>query len=533
MRLVPFCPSLGYAETHYSFRLIPSRLRKPEPEVVADVPHRLAPGRDLPVLVLVKDAHLFPGELSAVEVSVQTADGRVHTADAAWQPAELRAPLWYTLLVVPRPPASGPCRVAVKLTLTVAGTRRVYLSDNYRVSSHAPLECYLAEEPLPATDGWHFGDLHCHSAYTSDQVEFGAPLRATLAMALAEGLSFFAVTDHSYDLDDSLGSPLRNDHALPKWHQMRAEVAALNASNSGCVVIPGEELSCGNSRRRNVHMLVLDNGEFLEGSGDSAERWLRTRPQLSIANALDRLDEQALAYAAHPEDRTPFLQWLLIRRGKWTTPDYLHPRLNGLQLYNGHLDQAMPAALRRWVRLLGTGKRLSLIAGNDGHGNFATFRQIGFPFLTLREQRHQLFGVARTGVLLQGPLSLQSVKEGLRAGRTVVTTGPFMDLVAQTAAGCARIGQTAPHPPHRLLLHLRSSAEFGRLERATVWLGKRGAQREQPLWECAQFAERFSHEEEIEVSPADDVLYLRGELHAQGPQGRRSCYTTPIWLAQK
>lgn len=529
MTFVPFCPTIGYAETHYSFRLVPSRLRKQEPEVVADVPYRLGPGQDLPVLILVKDAHLFPVKLTAVEVSVQSPSGEVHTARVPWEETEIRAPLWHRVIYVPRPPVVGPCRVTVAVTLNA---RRVYISDNYRISSHAPFECYFAEEPLPGTKGWHFGDLHYHSSYTSDQVEFGAPLPATVAMAVAEGLSFFAVTDHSYDLDDSPNNPLRNDHGLPKWHQMRAEVAALNSSTPGCVVIPGEELSCGNSRRRNVHLLVLDNGEFLEGSGDSAERWLRTRPQQSIAHALERLDEQALAYAAHPEDRTPFLQWLLIRRGKWSKADYLHPRLNGLQLYNGHLDPALPAALRRWVELLLAGRRLAIVAGNDGHGNFAVFRQIGFPFFTMREQRHQLFGVARTGVLVKGQLSLQNIKEGLRSGRTLVTTGPFMELVAHTPSGSAHIGQTAAGSPCELTVHLQSSPEFGRLERAVLWLGKREAAREVQLWTCTHFPTRMTHHAKIEIPPGPGELYVRGELHTLGPQGRRSCYTSPIWFAQ-
>ena len=57
--LVPF-PVL-YAETHY--RVIPgiwSRLFRREPEIITDTVWRLDFGHKLPVLLLVKDAHLFP-----------------------------------------------------------------------------------------------------------------------------------------------------------------------------------------------------------------------------------------------------------------------------------------------------------------------------------------------------------------------------------------------------------------------------------------------------------------------------------------
>ncbi|MBC7188447.1 MAG: CehA/McbA family metallohydrolase [Calditrichaeota bacterium] len=531
MRLFPFVPCLSYAETHYSFRFFPSRLRKAEPEVVLDVPHRLEPGQRLPVLVLVKDAHLFPIELCSVEVELITPCNGTLRLPVTFQRQAIKEPWWHTVLFLPRPEGvRGPCQVRAAVSVVTGGERRTYVSDNYRLSTHAPLACHFAEEPLPRAEGWHFGDLHCHSAFTSDQVEFGAPIAATLAMAKAQGLSFFAITDHSYDLDDSPESALRNDHRLPKWHQMQAEVARLNAEATGCVVIPGEELSCGNRYRRNVHLLVLDNPDFLEGAGDSAERWLRTRPELSVAQALSRLRSGALAYAAHPEDRTPLLQWLLIRRGRWTRADYRHPRLNGLQLLNGHTDVAARRTLRRWVSLLLAGQRLTIVAGNDGHGNFARFRQIGLPFLTMREHCHQIFGAARTGVLVEGELTLASLKAALRQGKTLVTTGPFLELRAESPAGTAHIGGTLRGSPARLVVTAKSTAEFGPLHRLTIWLGKKGARREEILWDCNRFPERFQHRAELTVENHADDLYVRGELSSRGPNGEHVCYTNPIWL---
>ncbi len=533
MRLFAICPiGLSYAETHFSFRLIPSRLRRDEPEVVVDVPHRLSPGEDLPLLVLVKDAHLHPVTLLGIEVELVTPAHEVMPLPVAFEACRVELPWWHTVLSVPRPArVTGPCGLRVALSLEVHGERRTYVSDNYRLSSHAPLGCYFAEDPLPAPEGWYFGDLHFHSSHTSDQVEFGAPLAATVQMAKAQGLRFFAVTDHSYDLDDSPESPLRNDHTLPKWHQLRAEVRALNAQQTGVVIIPGEELSCGNRYRRNVHLLVLDNPDFLPGAGDGAERWLRTAPDLTVGQALERLHPEALAFAAHPEDRTPPLQWLLIRRGRWTQADYGHPRLNGIQLLNGHADRAAPRTLRRWVGLLLAGRRLSIVAGNDGHGNFARFRQIGLPFLTMREHCAQIFGVARTGVQVEGQLTLESLKTALRQGRSVVTTGPFMELRVEASGTRVGIGGTAVGSEVRVFVKMLSTAEFGRLHQAAVWVGPKTAHRERQVWQDNRFSAPYGHQAEftLQVRPGD--LYLRGELHCSGPGGRRSCYTNPIWLS--
>lgn len=533
MRLYTLSPmGLTYAETHFSFRLIPSRLRRDEPEVVVDVPHRLNPGENLPLLVLVKDAHLHPVKLLDVEVELETAAHEVRALSGAFEACRVEFPWWHTVISVPRPAGvTGPCLLRVALFLEVHGEHRSYVSDNYRLSSHAPLRCYFAEEPLPAPKGWYFGDLHFHSSYTSDQVEFGAPLAASVQMAKALGLRFFAVTDHSYDLDDSPEDPLRNDHTLPKWHQLRAEVRELNALQSDVVIIPGEELSCGNRYRRNVHLLVLDNPEFLPGAGDSAERWLRTAPELLVSQALERLHPEALAFAAHPEDPTPPLQWLLIRRGRWTRADYGHPRLNGMQLLNGHAERAASRTLRRWVELLLAGKRLSIVAGNDGHGNFARFRQIGLPFLSMREHCAQIFGVARTGVQLEGRVTLANLKAALRQGRNVVTTGPFMELRAEASGQNVGIGGTAFGSKVGVFVDMQSTPEFGRLQQAVVCVGSRAANRERPVWQNSRFPAPYHNRTEftLQVKPGD--LYLRGELHCSGPGGRRSCYTNPLWLS--
>jgi len=53
-----FLPLFLYAETHYRFPYFFSLLRKNEPEIIADAPHRIEPGSPLPILILIKDAHL-------------------------------------------------------------------------------------------------------------------------------------------------------------------------------------------------------------------------------------------------------------------------------------------------------------------------------------------------------------------------------------------------------------------------------------------------------------------------------------------
>ncbi|RMF63895.1 MAG: hypothetical protein D6743_10070, partial [Calditrichaeota bacterium] len=258
---------LLYAEIHYSFRGIYSRLKTREPEIIADVPHRVEPGMPLPILLLIKDAHRFPIQLKDVIVRVECGRKKTHEVFPLTQ--AINTPWWNHVLRCALPPGfSGPCKVDVSVQYTIRGQHKVAHNDNYVGTSHAPFEVYVSRWPLPKTAGWCFGEFHSHSDYTSDQVEFGAPLSSTKELAKALGLRFFCATDHSYDLDDHADDFLRNDPQLNKWQRFLQEVRELNRDDPDFVIVPGEEVSAGNHRNRNVHFLILNNSGFLPGDGD-------------------------------------------------------------------------------------------------------------------------------------------------------------------------------------------------------------------------------------------------------------------------
>ncbi|OQX71990.1 MAG: hypothetical protein B6D62_00520, partial [Candidatus Cloacimonas sp. 4484_275] len=53
---------IGYAETHYRLKFFKPRYYQKFPEVIADVPIRVVKKitRSLPILIIIKDADLFP-----------------------------------------------------------------------------------------------------------------------------------------------------------------------------------------------------------------------------------------------------------------------------------------------------------------------------------------------------------------------------------------------------------------------------------------------------------------------------------------
>jgi hypothetical protein len=376
---------LLYAEIHYRFKFIPSRLFYRQPEIIADAPHRIEPGQPLPILLLVKDAHRFPIELQTVTASIEcdTQPPNITPHVLRFTLHEFSEPitssLWQRIFPIDIPIEwrGQMKRVNVEMIYRCGGREWRCHNDNYSGTSRAPLRVYLAHEPLPTLPGFVHGELHCHTDATSDQVEFGAPVETMVELAKAQGLNFFAATDHSYDLDDLPDNYLKNDPALRKWQALQERIRKCNARQQDFVVLPGEEVSAGNSRQRNVHFLIFNSPHFFPGSGDSAERWFRTEPEMSINEILAQFGDEALAFAAHPEVPTPLLEWLLLRRGKWQWPDYQHPRLNGLQIWNGSLE-GMQEGAARWRNCSCPAKIIHHRRRRRAR-NFNRFRQVGIP----------------------------------------------------------------------------------------------------------------------------------------------------------
>ena len=526
--LLPFIPPFAplYAETHYRFKYFVSFLSKQEPEVLADAPHRVEPGESIPILLLAKDAHVAPAELLEVVAKVRT-DQEEFTIPLTKASITLRDQWWWTICEVSTDGLAGWVEIDVQFTLRSVRGLHSYATDNYRTSAHTPLNVYVAREPLPRLPGLMLGEGHSHSNATCDQVEFGIPPAAARGLGRRLGLDFACITDHSYDLDDRVDDYLVNDPHLPKWRALIAEIAELN-SGPGMILVAGEEVTCRNREGRNIHCLVLGDAQYHPGSGDSAERWLKTRSELSLADLIARTSPDAAIVGAHVREHVPLLQRLLLGRGRWEDDDIGERGLHALQFWNGEIDDGFAAGKRAWIRALLQGHRLAVAAGNDAHGNFNRFRQLSVPFLLLRDDDHQLFGRVRMGVF-SAERSERAIIEAIRKGRTISTDGP---IIAFYDGDRAIMGSILT-PPASLRLEARSSHEFGGIDRVEIWMGVIGADHENLAahWDGSgsmtwhntfEAVDRRSH-------------YVRAELITR--RGDRDGHvhralTSPVWLGE-
>jgi hypothetical protein len=526
-------PVFLYAETHYRFRYFFSFLRKREPEIVSDAPHRIEPRTPLPILVLVKDAHVFPVVLLQVLAIVRRNGKRIFRKELLNSPVPVNEKMWNRVFSLPLHGVSGWIDCDIVLTVENRKKRRIYHNDNYRTSSHRPLRIFVSPSPLPRFRQLYFGECHSHSAFSDDQVEFGAPLDASADLCRALGLSFQCITDHSYDLDDSPDNYLRNDPGAPKWRKLRREVDGLNRTIKDFTLVCGEEVSCRNSAGQNVHLLLMGNKTFFFGSGDGAERWLQTRSEYSISDVLRRLGPASIAFAAHPREHVPLLQRLLLDRGQWERKDLDHPNLTGIQFLNGKLQDGFLEGYRIWIDELLCGKRLFALAGDDAHGNFNRFRQIGIPFLKIRETDNQLFGKMRTGVFLQS-LSAQSIIRAMCSGSFILSDGPVVNLKLNASRFVASsIGRSYVAKRCTVILEACSSDEFGRMQSIKLYRGFVGEQSESIIFsERARSNTRFVRKLQLAI---ERKCYIRAEVWTSPAQScdlrAHFCITNPVWLS--
>ncbi|MDQ3000477.1 MAG: hypothetical protein M3Y08_04355 [Fibrobacterota bacterium] len=486
-------PLLPYAETHYKFKLPWSPLFKRWPEIFIDGPSFCVPGVKPVFYLAVKDADYFPVRIREIEILIQgEGQSRKFTL-----PIDL--PVLDNLLFLPLEidfsGLQGLFNINGRIKVEKAsGEIRTFLNSNFPGITPSPLKIQMLTAPLPYPSNWHGGELHCHSDYSNDPVEFGAPLKVLQEAGKALGMGYVVCTDHSYDFYYDRRRYMERTDPDANFQAYRREALALNTLNAeeGTLLIPGEEVSCGNHLGENVHLLVAGHEEFLPGLGDGGRRWLNNKPDLQVAEVLERL-RGTPCFAAHPRSRVGGLERFLFRRGMWHEKD-LSPKIDGLQFWNGHRGRDFTDGREFWVSQLLAGRRISPIGANDAHGDLNRNIGVKTPLFSLYHNRNHVFGRVRTVVHSQEK-TIAGIQAGLASGRMVCTDGPFLHL--HDASGETR-------------LNGKSTPDYGVFEKITVMAGRKGEGKETQVrawsWESAG---PLDFSEAIEI-PAGST-YVRAE----------------------
>jgi hypothetical protein len=428
---------------------------------------------------------------------------------------------WDSINIIPE--HRGSLIIDVYLQISRGKKKKLVRADNYKSTSHKPFTVFAAEECFPSATGWRHGDIHCHSSYTADQIEYGAPIEIMTFAAYCYGLQWIAVTDHSYDLDDSEDTFNTPDPLLMRWRLLRKKADLLAGA---ITVIPGEEVTCRTQNGKNCHLLALSSDKFIYGSGDGGEHNFDTKTEKTVGEAVSECVEWGgLACSAHPFKHISAAERLLLNRGSWTPSDLETPGITGIQFYNGIRDKSFFAGKKEWIRLLLDGKRIYAFGGSDAHGDLNRTRAIGIPLWSVKESPDHTLGCVRTVIYAESS-SREHMLTGLRAGHAVVTDGPFIDLIVYSADGPSIPGDECGGESVSVTVAFRSSREFGTLGECAIIAGMRNDKTEKMVKKTIPPGQQLVYEDREQLKIAE-IRYIRAECITENGA---ICFTNPVWF---
>lgn len=467
----------GYAEIHYRFRFFFSLLKHSEPELIFDAPYRTEHGNPIPLFLIVNDSIKYPITAEKVFVCCIHESGKEENFSFDFR-KEFRTD--YSDSIFPlNLKISGKWKITPNLIFFQNGNRKQITVDNYKSTSKKPLEIYVSETKFPKFENQFSGDLHHHTRFTFDQVEFGAGLSITKQCVESIGMDFLCLTDHSYDLDDEENNYLKNDPELKKWNRFLKEVNAVNSEKNESLFIPGFELSTGNSKGKNVHLLMYGQREFITGSGDSAEKWFQTKPETILEKAISIKQNNTVTYAAHPFEPVDFLQSKLLGRGNYSSNEILANHLP-LQLLNGKIDSVFHESKKIWISALLEGYRIPIGAGNDAHGNFNRYRQVQIPFFTMKELPDQILGKFRTVVQCDSNKE-ELILHALKNGHSFLTNGIAAQLKNKLGELILFGSEKERTELTTSVFQIKTTSEFGELKTLKICVGNQKSETESEI----------------------------------------------------
>ena len=409
---------LRYAETHFKFKLPWSLLYKPWPEIIVDAPFQFVPGVKPTLWIVVRDADRFPTTIKSAKIVLEhiaECDGMCFEktqAQNAPQPnisiernldIEAQEQMQFFELPLGQIPA-GTYHAHCTLTVERDGQSQTFNRWNLPRLKPEPLRFKVLNEAPPIAPGYAAGEMHCHTHYSADHVEYGASPAVLQQAAKAVGLDFVSCTDHAYDFAFTQEDYTKEAPSpVPRFQNLRDEIASLPRQTENGDPLPlllaGEEVSAGNSKGENVHMTALAPDGYLPGLGDCGRYWLDNKPTRTIKQILN--STEAHCFAAHPFQQMGLLEKFVFRRGYWKPEDLniagKHP-VRGIQFWNGVRDEGFKLGREFWINELGKGNYLLPIGGNDAHGDLNSMTAVSLPLLSLKHTRAHIFGNVRTVV---------------------------------------------------------------------------------------------------------------------------------------
>jgi hypothetical protein len=476
-----------------------------------------------------------------------------------------------------------------------------YKDDWFNYTDSRRLRVQVGSGPFPWPAGWYGGDTHYHTMYTNNIAEFGAPLPAVKLTGVAMGLHWLTTTDHSCDLDETgdgafsyathqweytiqspagIGTVYRDVVADGgTWNGLGVDVADLDGPDFR--LYRGVEINLasvdGDSMDKTLHTLFY-NPFYIHSPDSGAIGERPVSPSLPAGLAL--LDPGGFAYAAHPLDDLglEFGIDIAVNGAVWGDEDIdaalQFDAFCGLQAFNTRsvyesydqndpwadfdagnpADDAYPgkllAGIALWDSLLaaqlasGSPRPVYFAGGSDAHGDFNYSAYMSLD----NYATDNAMGKVQTVVMVPGAYGpgdlppMADLMAAYRAGRSVVTDGPFLEIGIDRNGdddwyGASDLfigghGTAVAGRPLALDLRWASLAEFGGITSVEVIAVSESGAVTIHQFDPSAGGEGFGGTAELELSGllGEGSYFIRAQcLTSDGGAGHRA-FTNPLWL---
>ena len=483
----------AYAETHFKFKLPWSLLYRKRPEIIVDVPSQINANQSPEFWIVVRDADRFPLKIKSIELSIKNQENKTTVIK---QDLNISADLafgFYSFVIKPLPP--GEYEIIPSIETVQKNRTKKWVRSNYPFLKPLPLKIQVLKEPYFIPSGFVAGEMHCHTHYSSDHVEFGAAPHVLQSAARLIGLDFVLCTDHAYDFAFSKEDYTKPENPEIRFSELQKEIQNLPTSP---LMIAGEEVSVGNFLNENVHMLCLSPRVYLEGKGDCGRYGLNNKPTRSIAETLSLAGSPC--FAAHPKVPMSVLERFIFRRGDWHEQDLQldsESPIRGLQFWNGSRDRGFELGRLWWISQLEKGHEILPIGGNDAHGDLNDSVSITMPLFSLRQNRHHLFGNVKTVIATNKskPLTVDSLVDSFKGDCLYLTDGPA--LWWSREKDCIRF-------------EMSCSTDFGTIDYLHIYTAEKGGHSPEKLHPTYSVFQTSSQTLSVKI-PLKDFRYVRAE----------------------
>ncbi|MCZ6689938.1 MAG: CehA/McbA family metallohydrolase [Planctomycetota bacterium] len=263
------------------------------------------------------------------------------------------------------------------------------------------------------TPGWISGDFHLHAAPSSDS---RVSLTDRVASLIAEGVEFAVATDHNKITDYA---PAVADLGAGGW----------------IVTAVGTEITTRQPRLGHFNAFPLDTSLPPVPFQD--------RTASSIFETARKEYGAEVVQVNHPRSRgMGYFGTFAFDRDTGHGGDGYSSEFNAVEVFNGgSLPDEKETILQDWYSILRHGHRVTATGNSDSHT--IVFQDAGYPR-----------NFVRVGKDDPSEISVKEVTDAVKAGRVIVSSGPFIDVSANGKG----IGETATAPGGKVSLQITVQA---------------------------------------------------------------------------